>query len=486
MVTRADGLGIRPVASTEATLRVASVADARQQSFDQFTSASFGKLFRAEVLSSLTDGSFTVKLEDATTLQMNLPAGTQVGDKLELTLVATQPRPTFSMPQQGSATATSAELSPAGQLIDNLLSTAQSEGAPTTLVGKAALVTSPSATPAQMANALKDTLTYSGLFYESHVGQWTTGARALNELMREPQAKYSDPKLVSAAMQHAAQATGDMAAMPEDAGAAATAKGADATLATARPALAQVQSDAADTPPADVSPIAARLQAATAAAHAVITDASPNGEPGLQNGTPALPNAPAPVANPDDMPAAQATSPAAVSADPDTAISALPISATAPGDAIDGTAPALASATDLTSASAIIDTSAAVPETMQSETSRMVSLQLDTLEHQRIMWRGEVWPGQPMEWEISEDASNGGGNGGGERAWQSTLRVELPSLGTVAATIHLTGQHVQIQMRAANEHTAALLRTHGDKLATAMEAAGSTLDQLIVKQDASA
>jgi hypothetical protein len=124
--------------------------------------------------------------------------------------------------------------------------------------------------------------------------------------------------------------------------------------------------------------------------------------------------------------------------------------------------------------------------TVHNETAQMISLQLDTLEHQRVMWRGEVWPGQPMEWEVTEDSQGGHASSHANNSWQSTLRVELPSLGAVSATIRLTGQHVQVQVRAANENTAALLRSQGDKLALAMDAAGSPLDLLTVRQDASA
>jgi hypothetical protein len=63
------------------------------------------------------------------------------------------------------------------------------------------------------------------------------------------------------------------------------------------------------------------------------------------------------------------------------------------------------------------------------------------------------------------------------------VRFELPTLGVVAASIRLTGGRLQVQVRAAEEDTASLLRTHGNELASALDAAGSPLDQLTVKRD---
>ena len=474
MFTRADSLGIRPVASTEATQRVASIADARQEAFDRFSSLSLGKLFKAEVVSSLTDGSFTVKIAD-TVVQMNLPAGAQVGDKLDMTLIANQPRPTFSMPAQaGNTAASDANLSQTGKLIDTLIRTAQAEGAPATLVGKTALVASPTASPSQVASALKNTLAYSGLFYESHVSQWATGSRSLTDLMREPQAKYSNSQLVAAALNFG------------------SGKDADPTAATHSLAPGLTASDAS---PAETHvPSAAQLGPNPAAElndpipHAPTSSLSPLIESGNENTPPAsMHGAPAASASTADT---HIASNAPQSANAQNAIAADPQTDTSQTTAAKAnTSPEVSSHTKIGDGSQSINatsTSNPRPEAMQSETARMVSLQLDTLEHQRVMWRGEVWPGQPMEWEVTEDAPDSHGPTGAEKSWQSVLRVELPSLGAVAATIRLTGQHVQVQMRAANESTAALLRSHGDKLASAMDAAGSPLDVLTVRQDASA
>jgi hypothetical protein len=119
---------------------------------------------------------------------------------------------------------------------------------------------------------------------------------------------------------------------------------------------------------------------------------------------------------------------------------------------------------------------------LSSEASRLINLQLTALEQRTVQWQGELWPGQPLEWEVSEqppesDAENA------PSTWQSVVRFELPTLGVVSATIRLAGGRVQMQVHTASEATAASLRAHRSELANAMEAAGAPLDLLTVKQD---
>ncbi|HTN67028.1 MAG TPA: flagellar hook-length control protein FliK, partial [Burkholderiaceae bacterium] len=109
-----------------------------------------------------------------------------------------------------------------------------------------------------------------------------------------------------------------------------------------------------------------------------------------------------------------------------------------------------------------------------------------TLENQRVLWRGELWPGQPLEWEISKDAPQGGDPAAAEAepAWHSVVRFELPLLGKVSGAIRLVGQRLHMQLRTETDAAALALRTHGAELADALSAAGSPLDSLTVKRDA--
>ncbi|EGF30310.1 hypothetical protein IMCC9480_1724 [Oxalobacteraceae bacterium IMCC9480] len=120
---------------------------------------------------------------------------------------------------------------------------------------------------------------------------------------------------------------------------------------------------------------------------------------------------------------------------------------------------------------------------LNPDTARIVNLQLNTLDIPRVQWQGEVWPGQPMEWEVSEQPQQTPDDEAPERNWQSVVRFDLPTLGRVAATITLVGDHVQVQVRTADPASAQTLRLHGAQLSEALAAAGSTLDLLTVRQD---
>ena len=117
----------------------------------------------------------------------------------------------------------------------------------------------------------------------------------------------------------------------------------------------------------------------------------------------------------------------------------------------------------------------------------IINIQLNTLEQQRVLWHGEVWPGQRMEWEISQeqpDSQSGTGQDGDAKpTWHSVVRFELAQLGTVSASIRLVDQQIHMQVRTGNDNSARLLRRHGPQLADSMAAAGASLDSLIVKRD---
>jgi hypothetical protein len=414
VIARTDNTGPRPLAAVESARAITPLGDTRQESIDRLVRLEVGKQFQAQILSRFNDGTFLVRIAD-TTARVALPAGGKAGDGLALTLLRTDPRPTFNLDSQtpgstASAAGTSASsglaagariaqalylstgetataataaaaaadsaapavLSDTARLVTDLLSTAQRDGNAAALVGKVPVSLAPGATAPQLASALQETLTFSGLFYESHVYQWANGERPLGDLLREPQARNS---------------------------AAANGAGAQASA----------------------------------------------------NGTGNVP-----------QPSAQGSVPASVLEARRNLLdyfSAAPL----PGDGAAGLGQAR----------------------LDPAASQMISLQLNTLEQQRVVWHGELWPGQQMEWEVSRDdhGRQSAGATPDQENWQSVVRFSLPGLGAVSATIHLDGEHVQIQVRTPSETTASALRQYGPRLASALQAAGSQLDNLTIKRE---
>jgi hypothetical protein len=121
-----------------------------------------------------------------------------------------------------------------------------------------------------------------------------------------------------------------------------------------------------------------------------------------------------------------------------------------------------------------------------TQLGQLINLQLNTLEQQRIVWHGEVWPGQQMEWEINRDSPDQQQNAQEDErtpSWHSVVRFNFEHLGSVSASIRLIGHQIHMQVRTDNDVTAAALRANGSMLSDSMEAAGSSLDSLIVKRD---
>ncbi len=355
MEIRADSQGVRSIAQLEAALPITKIGDVREEATSRLAQIVIGQQVQGTVEALLADGSFVVKLPDAA-IRTNLPAGSKIGDELQLTLVATTPRLTFSLGGESAAAPTT--LSATARLIDTLLQQGNGAG----LVGKLPLVSGPGVAPEQIAAALQKTLSSSGLFYEAHVQQWASGTRALVDLLREPQNLNASPGR-----------------------------------------------DAAGAAPAG------HLLALTSQ-----TDADGTHLSGLLTDTAA--NRAEPALHPD--------------------------------------------------------------------TARLVNLQLNTLEQPRVQWQGEVWPGQKIEWEVSRQsdesrdaASQHGVPSDDQRSWQSVVRFNLPTLGRVAATVMLIGEHIQVQVRTANPASAVALRQHVGRFADATDAAGLKLDSLSIKPD---
>lgn len=338
MLPRVDIAGIRPVTPIGPASAVVTLTDARQETVSRLAQIVLGQQLQATVLSKLDDGSFLVRVADATA-RMNLPISAKAGDALLLTLTSTSSRPTFLLEQPALPGAiVNTTVSATGRLIDQLLQSARQTGAPTALQGTAPLLpaTAANANASQIMPALRDAVTFSGLFYESHLAQWVAGKRSLPQLMREPQAQAG--KLL----------------------------------------LAQ-------------------------AGQAVRSEPLPRAE------------------------------------------------------------------------------------TIGTQSAQLIPQQLDTLENQRVAWRGELWPGQPLEWEISKDAAQGGAHDTApiEASWHSVVRFELPLLGKVTGSLRLVGQRLQLQLRTETDGAALALRTHSAQLADALGAAGTSLESLTVKRDVS-
>ena len=113
------------------------------------------------------------------------------------------------------------------------------------------------------------------------------------------------------------------------------------------------------------------------------------------------------------------------------------------------------------------------PNPQDPATAQFISMQLAAQEQSQLAWKGQLWPGQPMEWDVQREAH---GDGGGEQAiWHSRLRLRFPQLGELEAQLRMVNGALQVQFAAADDATAGLLREHMPELASALDAVGTPL-----------
>jgi hypothetical protein len=325
------------------------------------------------------------------TLDMNLPAKTQVGDKLELVFVSGDPRPTFALlsdvtkglPNQS----TSVMLSDTSKLMGMLQQQAEA-GEANPLVAQATSNTPvvPGEPPSiqQFAAALRNVISQSGLFYESHQAEWVVGERPLSSLLLEPQAQLSsilNQQKGSVATPPAADANS-----PAQTNSAVQANNA----AAAQPAVSQLKMDAAQM---------------------VITSKDASMVAGAAN------DLAQPISNP-----------------------------------------------------------------VHPATTSLVQNQLDMLGNHQIVWQGQAWPGQEMEWAIEED-NRRAADAEQITTWRTRLNLKFPVLGGVTAHLALAGKGIKIDFAVEQGSSAQLLRGESPRLTQAMETSGLQVTGLTVRQD---
>lgn len=114
--------------------------------------------------------------------------------------------------------------------------------------------------------------------------------------------------------------------------------------------------------------------------------------------------------------------------------------------------------------------------------NNLVQQQLNALATQTYVWQGQVWPGQNMHWEITEDGNRPpSSESAPANHWQTRLRLDLPKLGGVEATLRL-GSGGQLELSMITENTASQdrLQAAGVNLNQSLEAAGLQLSHFSV------
>ena len=115
--------------------------------------------------------------------------------------------------------------------------------------------------------------------------------------------------------------------------------------------------------------------------------------------------------------------------------------------------------------------------------TQLVQHQLQTLENNQILWQGQVWPGQTMQWQIENDQSPSSQGSAQESAgWKSRMLLDMPMLGQMNIQIGIVGKQVRIAIHTDSSQTCATLSSQQTTLLTQLNMVGLKLDHLQIQQ----
>ena len=121
----------------------------------------------------------------------------------------------------------------------------------------------------------------------------------------------------------------------------------------------------------------------------------------------------------------------------------------------------------------------AIPEELRP----LVQQQLEAGASNRLVWQGEVWPNQVMDWEVRRDQSGAGETPEPQDVWQTRLRLSLPRLGEIDIRLQLSGAVVNVMLDATAAASRGRLEAAIPGLQQSFSAAGLNLAGAQVKRD---
>lgn len=180
-------VALRPVAPT-------------QEITDKLSDLVAGQRVMAEIQALLPNGTYRALINQRN-ITLALPFAAKSGDSLELQVTESDGKLALAVVshQQGDQKpvreAVSATLSRTGQLISNLFSGAneaeKTDSKALPLNGNRPIAGTPPGSAQDILPLLKEAITKSGMFYESHQAEWIEGRFAKSALLQEPQGKLS-------------------------------------------------------------------------------------------------------------------------------------------------------------------------------------------------------------------------------------------------------------------------------------------------------
>ena len=108
------------------------------------------------------------------------------------------------------------------------------------------------------------------------------------------------------------------------------------------------------------------------------------------------------------------------------------------------------------------------PEHLQT----LVQQQMGALETHQVLWQGQVWQGQEMRWEVSEESPHRNAQGVEEGQWNTQIHLDLPNLGGISARLSFNGNALNLAFDVSDAQTRDKLGNASSQLLAALSERG--------------
>lgn len=109
-----------------------------------------------------------------------------------------------------------------------------------------------------------------------------------------------------------------------------------------------------------------------------------------------------------------------------------------------------------------------IPEHLKT----LVQQQMSTLETHQVLWQGQVWQGQEMRWEVSEETPQRNAQGIEDGQWITQISLDLPNLGGVSARLSFNGNALNLSINASDVQARERLGNASPQLMAALSERG--------------
>ncbi|MDD5298869.1 MAG: flagellar hook-length control protein FliK [Gallionella sp.] len=151
----------------------------------------------------------------------------------------------------------------------------------------------------------------------------------------------------------------------------------------------------------------------------------------------------------------------------------------ASGPPVSGAGDRVSITQDSANTQAIAKSSGDTTMPVAKELVHLVQQQLHTLEQHHMVWMGQVWPGQQMQWEIQGQPEHQARQQD-ERQWRTEMELALPKLGDVHARLVFAESGLRLALHAGDSATVDLFNRALPKLKNSLADAGIKLTAIAV------